>query len=86
MWIDQDILIDKKKINGKVNHGAEQSEVELPYFKDWQNIDNIKINDDIWDILQKTNVGDRNEIILLLVKNKMRGENHGQSVKSRKNN
>ena len=68
MWIDKEITLDKKKVNGKVNLGSDQSEVELPFFDGWDNLGVIKIGNDKWSISSATNVGGRDETISMTVK------------------
>ena len=68
MWIDKEITLDKKKVNGKVNLSSDQSEVELPFFDGWDNLGVIKIDNDKWIISSATNVGGRDETILMTVK------------------
>ncbi len=68
MWIDKEITLDKKKVNGKVNLGSDQSEVELPFFENWDNLGVIKIGNDKWTISSATNVGGRDETISMTIK------------------
>ena len=68
MWIDKEITLDKKKVNGKVNLGSDQSEVELPFFDGWDNLGVIKIGNDKWTISSATNVGGRDETISMTIK------------------
>jgi len=68
MWIDKEITLDKKKVNGKVNLGSDQSEVELPFFYGWDNLGVIKIGNYKWIISSATNVGGRDETISMTVK------------------
>lgn len=68
MWVDKEITLDKKKVNGKVNLGSDQSEVELPFFDGWDNLGVIKMGNDKWAISSATNVGGRDETILMTVK------------------
>jgi len=68
MWIDKEITLDKKKVNGKVNLGSDQSEVELPFFENWDDLGVIKIGNDKWSISSATNVGGRDETISMTVK------------------
>ena len=68
MWIDKEITLDKKKVNGKVNLSSDQSEVELPFFDGWDNLGVIKIGNDKWSISSATNVGGRDETISMTIK------------------
>ena len=68
MWIEKEVTLDKKKVDGKVNLGSDQSEVELPFFENWDDLGVIKIGNDKWAISSATNVGGRDETILMTVK------------------
>jgi len=68
MWIEKEVTLDKKKVDAKVNLGSDQSEVELPFFDGWDNLGVIKIGNDKWSISSATNVGGRDETILMTVK------------------
>jgi hypothetical protein len=68
MWIEKEVTLDKKKVDAKVNLGSDQSEVELPFFENWDDLGVIKIGNDKWEISSATNVGGRDETILMTVK------------------
>jgi hypothetical protein len=68
MWIEKEVTLDKKKVDAKVNLGSDQSEVELPFFENWDDLGVIKIGNDKWSISSATNVGGRDETILMTVK------------------
>jgi hypothetical protein len=68
MWIEKEVTLDKKKVDAKVNLGSDQSEVELPFFENWDDLGVIKIGNDKWAISSATNVGGRDETILMTVK------------------
>ena len=84
MWIEKEVTLDKKKVDAKVNLGSDQSEVELPFFENWDDLGVIKIGNDKWAISSATNVGGRDETILMTVK-KEKNDVY-KSDKSRKNN
>ena len=42
MWIEKEVTLDKKKVDAKVNLGSDQSEVELPFFENWDDLGVIK--------------------------------------------
>lgn len=81
MWIDKEIIINKKKVNAKVNLGSNQSEVELPFFDGWDDLGVIKIDKDTYVISSATNVGARDELISMVIKKEK--SNDSQFVKSR---
>ena len=68
MCIEKEVTLDKKKVDAKVNLGSDQSEVELPFFENWDDLGVIKIGNDKWAISSATNVGGRDETILMTVK------------------
>ena len=68
MWIEKEVTLGKKKVDAKVNLGSDQSEVELPFFENWDDLGVIKIGNDKWAISSATNVGGRDETILMTVK------------------
>ena len=81
MWIDKEITLDKKKVNGKVNLSSDQSEVELPFFDGWDNLGVMKIDKEKYLIFSATNVGGRDEIIRMKIKKEK--SNDSQFVESR---
>ena len=75
MWIDKEITLDKKKVNGKVNLGSDQSEVELPFFDGWDNLGVMKIDKDKYIISSAKNVGARDEVINMIIKKEKNDDN-----------
>ena len=75
MWIDKEIIINKKKINAKVNLGFDQSEVELPFFDGWDNLGVMKIDKDKYVISSAKNVGARDEVITMIIKKEKNDDN-----------
>ena len=80
MWELKAIEIGNKKLDAHVN--LSNNSIEAPYYKGFKNSDNIKIDNDIFSICSAVDVGERNETILIYIKQEKNNEH--QSNKSRK--
>ena len=74
MWIEKKIFINKKEHTCLVNG----NEIEVPFFKGYENTLEVTINGKTSPVLSLDNVGDRNEMIKIEVK-----LNESKSNKSR---
>lgn len=78
MWIDSKVTINKQSHSCKLNVGETISEVELPYFKGWKDVDTLEIDSQKCEVIMSSDLGERNETIIMRCK-------HGyKSDKSRK--
>lgn len=86
MWSEKDITIGKTKHHGNVNVSDSHVEIELPYFNNWMNCLNevIAIGKDSYKITNLTNVGDRDEVIRIVINMENKNDEY-KSDKSRKN-
>jgi hypothetical protein len=78
MWIDSEVLINKETHTCKLSMGTTISEVELPYFEDWKDVDTLNIEGKKCEVIMSSDLGDRNETII------MRCKHERESNKSRK--
>tara|TARA_R100000655_G_scaffold40580_2_gene76341 strand:- start:28836 stop:29099 length:264 start_codon:yes stop_codon:yes gene_type:complete len=85
MWIEKKVNVGKITYQANVNIGEDTIEVELPYFDKWLSCLNeeITIDKDSYTISNLTNVGDRDEVIKILIR-KEKKQNEHKHVKSRK--
>ena len=78
-----EILIGKKKLDGHVNELSSSYEVEIPFFKDCEKLTSITIDGKKHDIQSIINVGDRSEVIKILVNIPSEDNNEQKQVKGR---
>jgi hypothetical protein len=78
MWIDSKVTIGKQTHSCKLNVGETISEVELPYFEGWEDVDTLEINSKKCEVILSSDLGERNETII------MRCKHERESNKSRK--
>ncbi len=78
MWIDSKVTINKQSHSCKLNAGETIIEVELPYFKGWNDVDSLDIDSEKCEVIMSTDLGERNETII------MRCKHERKSDKSRK--
>lgn len=84
MWIDKSVSIGKDKHSAKVNVTDSHIEVELPFFDNWLSCLNEKIDVDGTShvINNVQNLGDRDEVIKIVLKNEVKNEpKHAQGRK-----
>ena len=78
MWIDSKAQIGKDTHSCKVNSDENACEVELPYFKGWQDVSSLSIDGKDLSVVMSSDLGERNETII------MRCKHERKSNKSRK--
>mgnify|MGYP003109086619 CR=1 FL=1 len=79
-WELMPLEIGSKKLDGQVNINENNVEIEVPFFKGFKDSDTVKINKKSYTIKTATNVGGRDEIIMITTKE---SNNEHKSVKSR---
>ena len=67
-WELMPLEIGSKKLDGQVNINENNVEIEVPFFKGFKDSDTVKINKKSYTIKTATNVGGRDETILMTVK------------------
>lgn len=65
-WELKAIEIGSKKLDAQVNIGENNIEIEIPYYKGFKDTDVVKIDKKTYTIKFAKNLGDRNEIIVIL--------------------
>jgi len=73
-WELMPIEIGSKKLDAQVNIGENNVEIEIPYYKGFKDTDTIKIDKKSYTIFSATNVGSRDEIIVILTKTEINNE------------
>tara|TARA_Y100000004_G_scaffold54130_2_gene60287 strand:- start:5201 stop:5461 length:261 start_codon:yes stop_codon:yes gene_type:complete len=84
MWLDIEFKIGKDKHSGRLNSSGKNIEIELPYFDKWMDCLNKKIEFDNkkMTISNIRNVGDRDEVILIVLNKGAKNEyKHDESRK-----
>ena len=81
MWELKAIEIGSKKIDGNINVGDNNVDIEVPYFKAFKDTDTIKIDKQTYTIKSAVNVGNRNETIIITT---MEKDNEHKQDESRK--
>lgn len=79
-WELMPLEIGSKKLDGQVNINENNVEIEVPFFKGFKDSDTVKINKKSYTIKTATNVGGRDEIIMITTEE---SNNEHKSVKSR---
>ena len=76
MWIDKSVSIGKDKHSAKVNVTDSHIEVELPFFDKWLSClnESIDIDGKNYTINNVHNNGDRDEIIMIILKKEVKNE------------
>tara|TARA_R100000664_G_C2729215_1_gene120246 strand:+ start:144 stop:398 length:255 start_codon:yes stop_codon:yes gene_type:complete len=82
MWIEKEVILNNKKVICKINFNENTAELEIPFYKNWDNLGTIKIDNDNYVISDAVNVGARDEIILMKLNKEQKNDN--KSDKSRK--
>jgi undecaprenyl pyrophosphate synthase len=75
MWTEKEVTINKKKINCLVN----RSEIEVPFNDGISKVKELSVDGKSHKIINQSNVGDRDEIILITIE----VNNESESDKSR---
>ena len=78
MWELKAIEIGSKKIDGNINVGDNNVDIEVPYYKAFKDTDTIKIDKQTYTIKTAVNVGNRNETIIITT---MEKDNEHKQVK-----
>lgn len=81
---DDKVKIGKKNHDAKVQDFHHQLEVEMAHFEKWDLVKSMIIDDDNYNVVWSTNVGNRNEIVKMIVEKT--GVKNEQQVQSRKDN
>ena len=79
-WELMPLEIGSKKLDGQVNINENNVEIEVPFFKGFKDSATVKINKKSYTIKTATNVGGRDEIIMITTEE---SNNEHKSVKSR---
>jgi hypothetical protein len=77
-WELMPIEIGSKKLDAQVNIGENNVEIEIPYYKGFKDTDTIKIDKKSYTIKFAKNLGDRDEIIIILT-NAEKNNEHKQA-------
>jgi hypothetical protein len=85
MWTKKEINIGKKKFTCQINSSGGVYELEIPYFDDWNGINEIVIEGRKYTVLSCENPGDRDEILNLIIREEKVKSDERKSDKSRKN-
>lgn len=81
-WELKAIEIGSKKLDAQVNIGENNVEIEIPYYKGFKDTDVIKIDKKSYTINYAKNLGDRDEVIVILTNSEKNNEH--KQAKSRK--
>jgi len=81
-WELKAIEIGSKKLDAQVNIGESSIEIEVPYYKSFKDSDTIKIDKESYQITFSKNLGNRDEVIVIICKQEK--ENEHKQAKSRK--
>ena len=82
MWELKAIEVGSKKLDAQVNIGENNVEIEIPYYKGFKDTDTIKIDKKSYTISYAKNLGDRDEVIVILTNSEKNNEH--KQAKSRK--
>tara|TARA_R100000995_G_scaffold61426_1_gene31324 strand:+ start:2659 stop:2919 length:261 start_codon:yes stop_codon:yes gene_type:complete len=82
MWELKAIEVGSKKLDAQVNIGENNVEIEIPYYKGFKDTDVIKIDKKSYTISYAKNLGDRDEVIVILTNSEKNNEH--KQAKSRK--
>lgn len=78
-----DIKIGNKVMTANINSYGDDLEVEVPYFKDWDNTSGLTIEGDKYIMRSGTDVGGRSEVVKMIVE-KSEVKNEHKQAQSRK--
>ena len=73
-WELKAIEIGSKKLDAQVNIGENNVEIEIPYYKGFKDTDVIKIDKKSYTINFAKNLGDRDEVIVILTNTEKNNE------------
>lgn len=73
-WELKAIEIGSKKIDAQVNIGENNVEIEVPYYKGFKDSDVIKIDKKSYTVNFAKNLGDRDEVIVILTNTEKNNE------------
>ena len=79
MWELKAIEIGSKKVDAQVNVKENNVEIEVPYFKAFKETDVVKIDKQTYTIFSANNLGDRDEVIVILTTTEKNNE-HKQAT------
>jgi len=74
MWELKAIEVGSKKLDAQVNIGENNVEIEIPYYKGFKDTDVIKIDKKSYTIKFSKNLGDRDEVIVILTNTEKNNE------------
>ena len=74
MWELKAIEVGSKKVDAQVNIGENNVEIEIPYYKGFKDTDIIKIDKKSYTISYAKNLGDRDEVIVILTNTEKNNE------------
>ncbi len=80
MWELKAIEIGSKKLDAQVNMQKNNVEIEIPYYKNFKDTDIIKIDKKSYTISYAKNLGDRDEIIVILTNTENNNEHKSSKV------
>jgi SPP1 family predicted phage head-tail adaptor len=80
MWELKAIEIGSKKLDAQVNIQKNNVEIEIPYYKNFKDTDTIKIDNKSYTISYAKNLGDRDEIIVILTNTENNNEHKSSKV------
>ena len=79
MWQLKNIEVGSKKIDAQVNMSNNGVEIEIPFYKSFKESDIVKIDKKSYSIYSATNVGNRDEIILIVTNGDKNNEQSKQN-------
>ena len=79
MWQLKNIEVGSKKIDAQVNMSNTGIEIEIPFYKSFKESDIVKIDKKSYSIFSATNVGNRDEIILIVTNGDKNNEQSKQN-------
>ena len=82
MWELKAIEVGSKKVDAQVNIGENNVELEIPFYKGFKDTDTIKIDKKSYTISYAKNLGDRDEVIVILTNSEKNNEH--KQAESRK--
>ena len=80
MWELMPIEVGSKKLDAQVNMQKNNVEIEIPYYKNFKDTDIIKIDKKSYTISYAKNLGDRDEIIVILTNTENNNEHKSSKV------
>ena len=68
-WVNSEIAVSGGTVKGGINASSDVTRIEIPFIKGVSIGDSVTANDSDYKIVSITNVGDRDETLLLEVTN-----------------